>query len=336
MAKKDYYSVLDISRNASMEDIKKAYRKLAMKYHPDKNPNDKAAEDRFKEVSEAYDVLRDPKRRQMYDQFGHVGAHAGAGAHQGPNPFEGFGGFSGGFGGPGAGAGQESFHDFFGDFFGDIFSGGAAAGRTRRPGGFTQQQRGADLRYSLNITLEEAATGCEKVISFIRKKGKKEETAKLSITVPAGVKAGQRLKLRGEGDSVGGGGKPGDLYVIVNFQQHPLFRRKENDVLLEVPLSFVDAILGTSVDIPTLSGKAHLKIPPGTHPGQVFRLKSKGFPEVGGYGSGDMLVKVIIDVPKNLSADQLSAVESLRETSKESPLVQEFEMKMQQLLKARK
>jgi molecular chaperone DnaJ len=182
--------------------------------------------------------------------------------------------------------------------------------------------------------LEEAASGCEKLISFVRHRGPKEETARLSITVPAGVKNGQRLKLRGEGDAAQG--KPGDLYVIVNFQEHPLFRRKDNDLLLEMPLSFVDAILGTQVEIPTLNGKASLKVPPGTHNGQLFRLKGKGFPEVGGYGFGDMLVKAVIEIPKEVSAAEKTAIEQLRPLSEKCPQVTEFKDKVQQVLRMRK
>ncbi len=325
MSKKDFYSVLGVHRNASEEDIKKAYRKLAMKYHPDKNPGNKNAEERFKEVSEAYEVLHDPQKKQMYDQFGHAGAHA-----SGPNPFDGFGGFGG------AQAGPESFQDIFGDFFSEMFTGGAGGPGARSRGPRPGPVKGADLRYSLSISLEEGALGCEKIITFIRKKGHKEETAKLSITVPAGVKAGQRLKLRGEGDSIGVGSRPGDLYVIINFQPHPLFRRRDDDLLLELPITFIDAVIGTEVEVPTLTGKAHLKIPSGTQPSQVFRLKSKGFPRVGSYGSGDMLVKIIIDVPKGLNSQQIELIRQLKEHSLASPLVDDYKIKMDQLIRARK
>ena len=333
MSQRDYYDVLGISRSASMEEIKKAYRKLAMKFHPDQNPNDKAAEEKFKSISEAYDVLRDPKRRQMYDQFGHAGVHAqsSAGAE---GPFR--GGFSGGgYSGTGAGpgAGPESFQDFFGDFFNDFFTGGAGP-RPRGPDFRSRTHKGADLRYTLTIQLEEAAKGCEKRISFMRQKKGREETANLSITVPAGVKEGQRLKLRGEGD-VPVNGKPGDLYVIVNFQQHPIFKRRDNDVLMELPISFIDAILGAQVQIPTLVGKASLNLPPGTYAGQIFRLKNKGFPEVGGYGQGDQLVKIVIDVPRQMSEQEKESVRKLSQLAKRSPLISEFEQKMQNLLKQR-
>ncbi len=325
-----------MARTASAEDIKKAYRKLAMKYHPDKNPGDKAAENKFKEVSEAYEVLRDPKRRQMYDQFGHAAAGAGAGRGR-QQPFEDFAGFSG-FGGfnqgPG-GQGQGSAQDFFGDFFSDLFGEGGPRepGATSRRAGF--KQKGADLRYTLTVSLEEAATGTEKLIHFVRHRKSQEDRAKLSVAVPAGVKQGQRLKLRGEGDS-GPSGQPGDLFVVINLQDHPLFQRRDNDVLLDLPISFVDAIMGASVEIPTLTGRANLRIPPGSHPGQIFRLKGKGFPEVGGYGSGDMLVKLIIDIPEKLSEAQKAAIAQLSSLSESSPLVAEFKKKMNTLLKSRK
>lgn len=318
MAKRDYYSVLGVSRTASAEEIKKAYRKLAMKYHPDKNPGDKAAEDRFKEVTEAYDVLGDPQKKQNYDQFGFA---MGGPQGQGFGGFENYQGFD-----PRNAQSSEQFQDFFSDFFGDVFAGGRGAGR---------QPRGADLRYTLAITLEEAATGAEKKINFVRQRGGKEDTAKLSITIPAGVKAGQRLKLRGEGDLPPGASKAGDLYVIIQFQDHPLFKRKENDVLMELPVSFVDALLGTKIEIPILSGKAQLNVPPGTHSGQMFRLKGKGFPDIGGYAPGDMLVKIIIDVPSELTDEERESLEKLRKVAGRSPLVHDFKQRMQNLLKQR-
>lgn len=335
MAKKDFYSVLGVSRQASADDLKKAFRKLAMKFHPDKNPGDKSAEDRFKEVTEAYDTLSDAKKRQMYDQFGHTGTGQG-----GPNPFRGGGNYEnfGGFGQQGGfdprSGGPEQFQDMFGDFFGEFFTGEQGPrGAGRR--GFRGQERGADLRYTLTISLEEAATGVEKRISFVRQRGGREDTAKLSITVPAGVKVGQRLKLRGEGDSPAGTTKPGDLYVIIGFQDHILFKRKDNDVLMELPVSFVDALLGTTVEVPTLTGKASLNIPSGTHPGQIFRLKGKGFPDIGGYAPGDMLVKVIIDVPNSVVDEERQALERLRKAAANSPLVNDFKDKMKRLLQSR-
>jgi molecular chaperone DnaJ len=331
LANKDFYSVLGVSRQATPDELKKAFRKLAMKFHPDKNPGNKQAEEKFKEVNEAYDVLSDPKKKQMYDQFGHTGFQQG----QGAGPFRGgHENFGGGFGGfdPRQGGQGEQFQDMFSDFFGDFF------GQETQPGGrrgTRGESRGPDLRYTLTITLEEAATGCEKRIHFVRHRGGKEESAKLSITVPAGVKSGQRLKLRQEGDGPQGPGKPGDLYVIINFQDHVLFKRKDNDVLMELPVAFVDALLGTQVEVPTLTGKASLNIPAGTHPGQIFRLKGKGFPDIGGYAPGDMLIKIVVDVPNQVSEDERALLEKLRKVSNSSPLVADFKEKMKRLMQQR-
>ena len=346
MAKRDYYEVLGAPRSATPDDLKKAFRKLAMQFHPDKNPGDKKAEDRFKELNEAYEVLSDAQKRQAYDQFGHMGAQGGF--RPGQNPFEGFnrggaagqgfGGFEG-FnysGGQGAPGDAENFQDIFGDIFSDFFAGRGGP----RPGGATQKPnsrgRGADLRYTLNISFEEAAAGTDKTISFIRQRGGKEETAKLSITVPAGVKGGQRLKLRNEGDAPTGNGPLGDLYVIINIQDHPLFKRVENDVHLDLPITYFDAVLGTTVDIPTLTGKASLRVPPGTPSGQIFRLKGKGFAAVGGPGAGDMLVRVIIDVPRELSDEQRDLLKRFSSTLKPSPLIKSYHEKVDRILKSKK
>lgn len=324
MPKKDYYSVLNVARGASAEEIKKAYRRLAMKYHPDKNPGDKKAEEKFKEVSEAYEVLSDQKRRDMYDQFGFAGANpgfAGAGAGTGPGGFGGFGGFQQGEG--------ADFQDIFGDIFGDVF-GQRGAGRGAR------RSRGADLRYTLNISFEDAALGTEKTIHFVRERGGRDEAAKLAVKVPAGVKQGQRLRLAGEGDSAPGGGAAGDLFVIVNVQDHPLFRREEDDVLLDLPIAYVDAILGTQVEIPTLTSKVAVRVPPGTHSGQVLRLKGKGFPKSGGFGTGDMLVRILVDTPETLDNRQKELLEELAKTNQETPMVRAFHDKVQQLMRNRK
>lgn len=337
MSKKDFYSLLNVSRSATADEIKKSYRKLAMQYHPDKNPGDKKAEEKFKEFSEAYEVLSDPKKREMYDQFGHAGTQGGFGGAGGP--FGGAGGF-GGFGGTGGGAGpgQDPFQDIFGDVFSEIFGArghgpgaGAGTGGPRR-----RQAKGSDLRYSLNISFEESALGTEKVISFVRQRTGKDETAKLSVNVPAGVKEDQRLKLAGEGDTSPGGGPAGDLYVIIKVQEHPLFKRQDNDISMDLPVTYTDAILGTSVEIPTLTGKAMIRIPPGTHTGQIFRLKGKGFPKIGGFGSGDMLVRLIVDTPEKISARQKELLEELSKAGEETPLVRAFKEKVVNIMRNKK
>ncbi len=335
MSKKDFYQVLGVSKAAQADEIKKAYRKLAMIHHPDKNQGNKKAEEKFKELSEAYEVLSDEKKRQAYDQFGHAGV--------GGNPFA--GGAGGPFGGSGArGGGSEQFQDIFGDVFGDIFGqsgrGGAGpfgggtfnSGRARPGRG---QVRGSDLRYTLTVSFEEAAVGCEKMVSFARQAGSKEEVAKLSVTVPAGVKEGQRLKLTGEGDKPASG-QPGDLFVIIDLQEHLLFKREEFDVILDLPVSYTDAILGTSIEIPTLFGKAEIKVPAGTHSGQVFRLKSKGFPKLGATGSGDMLVRVAVDTPNKVNPRQKEILEELHRYNEETPLVKTYNDRLQTVLRNRK
>lgn len=330
MAKRDYYSTLNVSRSATPEELKKSFRKLAMQYHPDKNPGDKKAEEKFKEITEAYDVLSDPKKREAYDQFG----FAGPGFNGGENPFGGGGPFRGGFGGGArsGGPGGDPFQDVFGDLFGDLFGGarpGAGPAGPRK-----RNARGADLRYTLNLTLEEAAVGTEKTIHFMRQNSGKEESKKLNVTVPAGVREGQRLKLSGEGDVAPGGA--GDLYVIVNLQEHPLFKRQETDIQLDLPVSYIDAILGTTVEIPTLTGKAEIRIPPGTHTGQMLRLKGKGFPKIGGFGSGDMLIRVLVDTPEKVNTEQKELLKQLSETGNETPLVRSFREKAAQVMRSRK
>ncbi len=341
--KRDYYEVLGVRRNSTPEEIKKAFRKLALQFHPDKNQGDKKSEEKFKEASEAHEVLSDATKRQQYDQFGHgFAAFAGAGAGaQGP-----FGGGAGPFGGGGfedqtfsgfGSAGPESFQDIFGDIFGDAFR--DVRQKAQRPSGDGPRggtrTRGADLRYTITITFEEAATGCEKTISFVRQRGGREETARLAITIPSGVKPGQRLKLRAEGDAPQTGNQFGDLYVIVNVAEHSLFRRVENDVHLELPLSFIDAVNGTIAEIPTLTGKASLKVPPGTPSGQIFRLKGKGYPAVGqgGAATGDMLVKVLVDVPRDLNDNQKELLKAFANSVRPGPMVKSFQEKVDRLRK---
>jgi molecular chaperone DnaJ len=320
VSKKDFYQLLQLSKNASPEEIKKSYRKLAMQFHPDKNQGNKKAEEKFKEISEAYEVLSDEKKRQNYDQFGHAGVNG--------NPFG---------GGRGGGAGADHFQYIFGDVFGDIFgqTGRGPGGARGRASGMRRETRGSDLRYTLNITFEEAALGCEKMVNFARQIGSREEAAKLSVTVPAGVKEGQRLKLAGEGDRPAQG-TAGDLFVIIELQDHLLFKREEFDVILDLPVSYTDAILGTHVEIPTLFGKAEIKVPAGTHSGQVFRLKSKGFPKLGSTGSGDMLVRLTVDTPLKVNSRQKEILEELHRYNEETPLVKSYNERLQNVLRTRK
>lgn len=322
MAKKDFYSVLGVSRSASDEEIKKAYRKLAMKLHPDKNPGNKKSEESFKEATEAYETLSDQKKREMYDQFGFAGSGAGFGGPGNAGP--GFGGFQQGFGG-----GGENFQDIFGDIFGDAFGG---------PGSFRQNRksRGADLRYTLNVSFEESALGTEKTISFIRQRNGHEDATRLAVKVPAGVKQGQRLKLANEGDGGPNGGVAGDLYVIINVQEHLLFRREDDDVLIDIPINYVDAILGSEIEVPTLTGRVALKVPAGSHSGQILRVKGKGFQKSGGFGGGDMLVRLLVDTPSQVSGRQRELIEELAKSSEETPQVKEFKSKLARVLKGRK
>jgi len=339
--KADYYELLGVSRNATEEEIKKAYRKAALRYHPDRNPGDKAAEEKFKELSEAYQVLIDPEKRAQYDRYGHAAFEQG-----------GFNGFD--F--------TSNFEDIFGDIFGDFFGVG---GRGRR-----RAQRGEDLSCNLEISFEEAAFGTEKTISVPRMTlcegcqgtGAKPGTAPktcatcrgsgqvrfqqgfftvartcnrcggqgkvitepcpachgagtvrkastLQVKIPAGVDTGARLKLRGEGEVGPSGGVPGDLYVLIRVREHPLFGRQHNDVVCEIPISFPQAALGAEIEVPTLEGKIKMKIPPGTQSGSVFRLRGKGIPDLRGGGRGDQLVRVIIEVPRKLTGRQRELLE---------------------------
>ena len=349
-AKRDYYEVLGVDRSASVEDIKKAYRKIALKSHPDRHPGDKHAEERFKEASEAYQVLSDPERRAQFDRFGHAAFEQG-----------GFGGFD---------FAAAGFEDIFGDIFGDFF-GGQRRGRSRT-------RRGEDLRYDLEISFEESVFGVEKTIRVPRlatctecrgsgsKNGTPRETCttcrgsgqlryqqglfsiaktcgqcqgqgtvlrdpcrtcggggavrkqqSLSVRVPAGVDTGSRLKLRNEGEAGMNGGPAGDLYVVLHVQEHPLFTRNGNDVVCDVPIGFTPAALGAEIDVPTPHGKVKMKVPAGTQSGNVFRLKGKGVPDVRGYGHGDTLARVVVETPKKLSARQRELLEEFARLSGE-------------------
>lgn len=365
--KKDYYELLGVSRNASEEEVKKTYRKLALKYHPDRNPGDKQSEEKFKEVSEAYQVLVDPQKRAQYDQFGHAAFGDG-----GP--------FAGGF------DFTSGFEDIFGDIFGEFFGTGTGKRRSRA--------KGEDLRYNLTITFEEAASGAEKKIKIPRhgscdtchgsgaKPGTSPRTCPtcrgrgqvsfqqgffsisrtcnqchgqgslisdpcvtchgtgrirkyhtLSVRIPPGVDTGSRLKLRGEGEGGLSGGPAGDLYVVIQVEPHPLFVRDGVDIICEVPISFVQAALGAEIDVPTLDGKVKMKAPAGSQSGKIFRLKGKGIRDVQGYHQGDQLVRVVVETPTHLTSRQKELLKEFAALGGEeiNPLSKGFFEKVKQL-----
>ncbi len=336
MAKRDYYEVLGVSKDVDAAELKKAYRREAMKHHPDRNPDDPKAEEKFKEANEAYEVLSDDQKRAAYDRFGHAGVEGQAG---------------------GGGAGYSNFSDIFGDVFGDIFGGGG--GRRGGPA------RGSDLRYNLELNLEEAVKGTTtqiKVPTLVSCKvcsgsgakagskpitcttcgghgqvrmqqgffsvqqtcpncrgrgtiisdpckschgqGRVEETKTLSVKVPAGVDTGDRIRLSGEGEAGDSGGPSGDLYVQVHVREHAIFKREGADLYCEVPIDFVDAALGGELEVPTLDGRVKLKVPPETQTGKLFKLRGKGVTPVRGGGVGDLLCRVVVETPVNLTNKQ--------------------------------
>jgi molecular chaperone DnaJ len=348
MSKRDYYEVLGVSRNASDDELKGAYRRLAMKHHPDRNPDSEDAEVKFKEAKEAYEVLSDPRKRAAFDQFGHAGVDSSAGP--------------GGFGGGG-------FRDIFDEVFGDIF--GARGGE--------RVYRGADMRYDLGMSLEEAVFGttakirvptkvqCEdcsgsgatpgtspvscstcggqgqvrvqqgffsiqqtcpscrgagRVISdpckTCRGEGRLREEKTLSVKVPPGVDNGDRIRLSGEGESGERGGPPGDLYVEVNVREHPIFVRDGAHLFCEVPVSFATATLGGELEVPTLDGRVSLKIPSGAQTDKLFRVRGKGVKPVRGGGPGDLICKIVVETPVNLSAKQKDILREFDESIRSS------------------
>ncbi|BDF55906.1 MULTISPECIES: molecular chaperone DnaJ [Butyricimonas] len=359
MEKRDYYEVLGVSKSADATEIKKAYRKLALKYHPDKNPGDKEAEEKFKEAAEAYDVLSNEEKRRRYDQFGHAGV-GGAG--------------QGGFGG---GMSMDDIFSQFGDIFGSFggFSGfgGFGGGRSAR-----RVNRGTNLRVKVKMNLQEIATGIEKKIKVKKyvacqhcngtgaKDGKSYSTCStckgsgqvtrvqntilgamqttstcptcegegkiinekctfcngegvlmseevISINIPAGVGEGMQLSLNGKGNAARRGGVNGDLIVLIEEEEHPELVRDGNDLLYNVFIGYPEAVLGETVEIPTIEGKVKVKIEAGTQPGKILRLRGKGLPDVNGYGKGDLLAKVNVWIPKNLSKDEKKLVEKMKE-----------------------
>lgn len=366
--KRDYYEILGIHRNASETEIKKAFRKLALQHHPDKNPGDKSAEERFKEGTEAYEVLSDPQKRAQYDQFGHAGVGGGSGF------------YSGGFG-----AGSP-FGDIFSDIFGDIFGGGRQRGRGRR---------GDDLQYNMEISFEEAAFGVENKVDIPYAKrcdgcggsgarlgteaktcptcrgagqvrfqqglfsmsrtcshcsgegrvvddpcptchgsGSVRDRKTLSVKVPPGVETGNRLKLAGEGGQGTKGGPNGDLYVLLTVRDHPIFTRDGNDVVCDIPISFTQAALGCEIEVPSLDGKLLLKIPEGTQSAKTFRMRGKGIPSLQGYGRGDQLVVIRVETPVNLTRRQKELLEEFSRISGEAtqPMRKRFFDKVKDIL----
>jgi curved DNA-binding protein len=297
MATRDYYNVLGVSKSASDEEIKRAYRKLAMKYHPDKNPNRKEAEERFKEINEAYAVLSDKEKRKQYDTFGAEGFRQ---RYTQEDIFRGFDFdeiLSSLFGGRGK---REFRYGGRGGFdFGDFF------GQTQDMG--RMPQKGEDVLYELTISLEEAAFGGEKRISY-QKNGKIEE---ISVKIPRGIPAGKKLRLAGKGGEGRNGGPSGDLYLQINIKEHPFFTREGNDLIVEKEINFSDAVMGTTVEVPTLEGKKIVKIPPGTQSSTKLRLKGLGIPSFQGEGKGDEYVKVIVKVPKKVTEKSRKLIEEL-------------------------
>ena len=290
----DYYEILGLSKGASDDEIKKAFKKKAMKFHPDRTGNDKSAETKFKEAKEAYDVLSDPQKKSMYDQYGTTDFG---------------GGFGGGFGGRSQGGFNASgFEDVFEDLFGDIFGGG----RARNP---NRAYKGADLEYHLQLTLEEAAFGIEKVVKFRTKNEDKE----ISVSVPAGVDNGDRVRLSGKGEPGINQGPPGDLFIRVVLEKHSIFERDGNNLYCNVPISFAEATLGAEIEIPTLSNnKVSIDIPPGTQTGKYFRLRGKGIKSVRGGNIGDLMCSVQIETPVNLSNEQKNILLQFEEKLKNS------------------
>lgn len=310
-AAKDYYTTLGVKRDATEKEIKQAYRKLARKLHPDVNPGDKTAEAKFKEINEAYEVISDPEKRKKYDQFGANWQHADQFTSQGyrgaPGDFGGFRGETGAYGTE-AGGGFGGL----GDIFEEILRGrGGRAGRQPFP------RRGEDIEYPIEISLEEAYNGGTRLIDVSAPQpGGQVRQRRLEVKIPPGVTTGSRVRIAGEGQPGIAGGPKGDLYLLVSVRPHPQFERKGDDLHVEVPVNYLDAILGGEVEVPTLKGKLALKIPTGTQNGKVFRLAGQGMPKLGSQLKGDLYVKVRAILPTSLSPEERQLFERLRDTSK--------------------
>jgi curved DNA-binding protein len=306
----DYYKILGVDKKASLEDIKKAYRKLALKYHPDKNPNNKEAEDKFKKINEAYAVLSDPEKRQQYDNFGSDAFSRRFSQEDIFRNFDfndilrefGFGGFDTNFSNIfGGGTRKQSFKTRANDPFSEIF-GRQQYGRQHR------SHKGSDLVYELTITLEDAHSGSERAIS-INKRG---ETDEIKIKVPPGINQGQKLRVPGKGNSSMNGGQPGDLLISIHIVPHPVFTRDGDDIFINKTITYSEATLGSSIDIPTLTGDTRrIKIPAGTQNNTKIRMRGYGIPHFRGTGKGDEFVRITVAVPKKLTKKQKKIIESL-------------------------
>ncbi len=315
---KDYYKILGVSRSAGQDEISKAFKKLARKYHPDLNPNDKAAEDKFKEINEAYEALKDPEKRKMYDQFGSDYQHG-----QNFQPPPGFENIRFDFGGGGGFPGGEA--SGFSDFFETIFGGGGAGGASFRGGfpgggaGYQQRpRRGSDSEALYELTLEEAFQGGNKSITLTEHvPGQGPRTRTLEVRVPAGIKDGQRIRLAGQGNPGSAGGPRGDLYLKIRLMKHPRFNVKDTDVVFDLPLTPWEAALGTKVRVPTLDGQVEMTIPPGMGSGKKLRIKGKGLGT--GAKRGDQFVRVMVQVPTKLSDDERTLMEELAAKSTFKP-----------------
>lgn len=291
----DYYKALGVDKNTSADDIKKAFRKLAVKYHPDRNPNDKAAEDKFKEINEAYAVLSDPKKKQEYDTFGSSGFHK---QYSQEDIFRGFD-FSNTYKDMGAGGGDDIFSRLFGGAFG--------GGRGGRGGFRSVPQRGADLEMETEIGFRDAALGIEKLIAY-RRDGVREE---LKVKIPIGVDNGSKIRITGKGSPGNNGGETGDLFLVIRILPDPVFTRDGGDLFVERNISFSSACLGTSLDVPTLEGDKRIKVPAGIQPGTKIRLKGCGVKPIGSNSKGDLYVKIAVHVPESLNAEQKKLIEQL-------------------------
>ncbi len=305
MKQKDYYKILGLPRSANKEQIKKAYRKLALRYHPDKNEGDKQFEAKFKEISQAYDTLKDRKKRADYDKTHFKKPVSSYSKRTSPSSAK----------KKFAEEDTDPSPDIFSNLFNDFFT---STDKTDE-----LEKYNSDLRYTLNIDLVEAATGTEKTISYIRKVKGGTESAKIAVKVPPGIRSGQKLKLRGEGDK-NHKGSAGDLYVIVNIQNHPLFTRESDDVFMSVPIRYAQATLGDEIQVPTLTGFVGLKIPPGTSSGKTFRLKNRGFPRLKASGNGDLYINIFIDIPEKLSGKQRKILRDFDKDLEDSSKMREY------------